>query len=52
MVQIDVSKCFDSIYTHSLPWAILGKDQTKFNLKVSKTTFGGRFDALMQNLNH
>lgn len=52
MVQIDVSKCFDSIYTHSLPWAILGKDQTKFKLDESKHTFGGRFDALMQNLNH
>lgn len=52
MVQIDVSKCFDSIYTHSLPWAILGKDQTKFSLIESKATFGGRFDALMQNLNH
>jgi len=52
MVQIDVSKCFDSIYTHSLPWAILGKDQTKFSLDESKDTFGGQFDALMQNLNH
>lgn len=52
MVQIDVSKCFDSIYTHSLPWAVLGKDQTKFSLEESKGTFGGHFDALMQNLNH
>ena len=52
MVQIDVSKCFDSIYTHSLPWAVLGKIQTKFNLDESKATFAGQFDALMQNLNH
>lgn len=52
MVQIDVNKCFDSIYTHSLPWAVLGKDQTKFSLEESKGTFGGRFDALMQSLNH
>ena len=52
MVQLDVSKCFDSIYTHSLPWAVLGKDQTKFSLDESKATFGGRFDAVMQNLNH
>lgn len=52
MVQIDVSKCFDSIYTHSLPWAVLGKDQTKFSLKESNSTFGGLFDTLMQNLNH
>lgn len=52
MVKIDVSKCFDSIYTHSLPWAILGKNQTKFSLEESKSTFGGQFDALMQELNH
>lgn len=52
MVQLDVSKCFDSIYTHSLPWAILGKDQTKFSLADSKLTFGGKFDDLMQKMNH
>lgn len=51
MVQIDVSKCFDSIYTHSLPWSILGKSQTKHWLDQSKSTFGASFDALMQRLN-
>ncbi|MDR3723455.1 MAG: RNA-directed DNA polymerase [Terracidiphilus sp.] len=52
MMLVDISKCFDSIYTHSLPWAVLGKPQTKFNLDKSKKTFSGRFDSLMQNLNH
>lgn len=52
MVQIDVNKCFDSIYTHSLPWAVLGKDQTKFKLEETKKTFGDLFDTLMRNLNH
>lgn len=52
MIQVDISKCFDSIYSHSLPWAVLGKAQTKFSLSESKFTFGGRFDVLMQNLNH
>ena len=55
MVQIDVSKCFDSIYTHSLSWAILGKDQTKQtrrHLSLSKSTFGGKFDLMMQRLNN
>ncbi|MDM7955928.1 antiviral reverse transcriptase Drt3b [Blastomonas sp.] len=51
MMQIDISKCFDSIYTHSMPWAVMGKNQTKFNLDGSKSTFGGRFDAVMQQLN-
>lgn len=52
MVQVDVSKCFDSIYTHSISWAILGKEQTKFNIKPSEQTFSGRFDRVMQALNH
>jgi retron-type reverse transcriptase len=52
MVQIDITKCFDSIYTHSLPWAILGKSLTKFQIDKSRKTFGGRFDSLMQKLNH
>lgn len=52
MVQIDVNKCFDSIYTHSIAWAVIGKAQTKFNLDGSKGTFAGKFDLLMQRLNH
>ena len=51
MVQTDVNKCFDSIYTHSLPWAVLGRQQAKFNLEKSTATFSGRFDSLMQGLN-
>ncbi len=51
LLRLDISKCFDSIYTHSLPWTILGAEATKDNLKVSKGTFGGRFDALLQQMN-
>ena len=51
MVQLDITKCFDSIHTHSLPWAVLGKSQTKFHLNKSKETFAGKFDAVMQQLN-
>lgn len=51
MVQIDVSKCFDSIYTHSISWATIGKSQAKSNIKKSISTFAGRFDDLMQKLN-
>ncbi len=51
MMQVDIGKCFDSIYTHSLPWAILGNSQTKHFLEESKSTFAGRFDDLMQRLN-
>lgn len=51
MVQIDISKCFDSIYTHSLPWALHGKRAIKDDLSNSKSTFAAKFDRLMQSVN-
>lgn len=48
---LDVSKCFDSIYTHSLSWAIKDKDFTKNNIDA-KNTFPQNFDDLMQYANH
>jgi len=52
LLKLDISKCFDSIYTHSMPWALLGTMPAKDNLTPSKQTFGGRFDALLQNMNN
>ncbi len=50
--KFDISKCFDSIYTHSLSWAINNKQIVKENLGVNDFTFGGAFDRLMQGLNY
>ncbi|MGG5290569.1 antiviral reverse transcriptase Drt3b [Pseudomonas shirazensis] len=52
LTKFDVSGCFDSIYTHSLAWAIYGKDFAKQNLKTILGSFAGKFDSLMQKLNH
>ena len=52
LLKLDVSKCFDNLYTHSLAWALIGKDAVKENLRVSKKTFPGRFDSFMQCLNY
>lgn len=52
LLKLDISKCFDSIYTHSLAWAIMGKNYVKQHLKPSNGTFAGRFDKLMQNMNY
>jgi hypothetical protein len=52
LYKFDISKCFDSIYTHSISWSLYGKEIVKDNLKSSKTTFAGKFDALMQNMNY
>lgn len=51
LLRIDISKCFDNIYTHTISWAILNKDIVKDNIQHSLSTFGGEFDTLMQKLN-
>lgn len=52
LFKFDISKCFDSIYSHSISWAILNKDIVKDNISLSNATFGGEFDRLMQDLNY
>lgn len=49
MLRGDISKCFPSIYTHSIPWAVKEKQFVKDNLqKIKNNTFEGHFDRLMQ----
>lgn len=52
LAKVDIAKCFDSIYTHSVTWATHGKSTVKANLRTSKKTFAGRFDSVMQSMNH
>lgn len=58
LVKVDVAKCFDSIYTHSVAWATEGHDVMKAHVvrrgkpKQSLVPFGDEFDGLMQRLNH
>ena len=52
MYKLDVSKCFDSIYTHSIVWALHNKEIVKENIRTSNGTFAGLFDKFMQNINY
>ncbi len=52
MYKLDVSKCFDSIYTHSIVWALHNKEIVKDNIRTSNGTFAGLFDKFMQNINY
>ena len=52
LYKFDISKCFDSIYTHSIAWALLNKEIVKDTLPDADSTFAGLFDKLMQNLNY
>lgn len=47
--SIDISKCFDSIYSHSVAWATKGKFRAKAS--KAKDTFESIFDRLMQRSN-
>ena len=57
LLKIDISNCFDSIYTHSIAWAIYGKDSVKSVIASGgggtlESTFPGSFDRLMRELNY
>ncbi len=52
LFKFDISKCFDSIYTHSIAWAVLGLDVVKENVMSSKNTFPGKFDKFIQYANY
>ncbi len=47
---MDISKCFHHIYTHSMSWAVKGKNFSKNY--VNADTFDGGFDKLMQLMNY
>lgn len=48
-VVTDVSRCFPSIYTHSIPWALNGKTQAKLDFKPhSAAVWGNRLDYIMR----
>lgn len=51
LIKLDISKCFDSIYTHSIGWAVIGKDTQKESLHLNGGTFPDRFDKLMHHMN-
>lgn len=57
MAKLDISKCFDSIYTHTIAWSIFSKESVKDSMskghkKSLDKSFAGQFDTLMQNINY
>ena len=49
--SLDISKCFDSIYTESINWPTQEKTFSKDNSDI-KNTFGSVFNRLMKTSNH
>ena len=50
MRQIDISKCFYNIYTHSITWAV--KDKAYAKQQKENYSFEARFDKIMQRCNY
>lgn len=48
---IDIANCFNSIYSHSISWAILGKTEAKDSIEDSNG-FDSEFDKLIRNSNY
>ena len=52
LVKFDLQSCFDSIYTHSISWAVGGgKDNVKLLPGYKGNWLGDAFDEIMQSLN-
>lgn len=49
IVKADISTCFPSIYSHSLPWALVGKDVAKATCK-DDTLWYNKIDAACSTL--
>lgn len=50
LMKMDIANCFYHIYTHTIAWAIKGKELAK-NMVGSKN-FENEFDSLMQHTNY
>nr|WP_271396057.1 antiviral reverse transcriptase Drt3b [Neomicrococcus lactis] len=51
LVKVDISRCFESIYTHSISWVTNGIEDSKIRTPATLESFGGYFDKLMQSAN-
>ena len=48
VVEADIAACFPSIYTHSIPWALYGKAESKKNTSITKSA-GNLLDKCTRN---
>lgn len=49
IVQADISQFYSSIYTHTIPWAILGKDEAKKRFARGQSLVGDEIDRLIRS---
>ncbi len=54
LIQTDIANCYSSIYTHSIAWAIHGKEEAKekSGVKYIDTLIGNKIDHYIQCMNN
>ena len=55
-LKLDISNCYNSIYTHSITWAFVGKENVKEmylnkSIKTSEYDLGDKIDSLNRKMN-
>ena len=50
VLHTDIANCYDSIYTHSIDWAMHGKKEAKQGRKKSSVRIGGMIDQAVRNM--
>lgn len=53
LARTDITRCFDSIYTHSMSWVVNGRAKSKEQTSKLRNmhNFGDEFDQIMQSVN-
>jgi hypothetical protein len=51
LFHTDITNCYGSIYTHSIPWSLHGKDEAK-NKRKDQNLLGNVIDLHLQNMSH
>lgn len=52
LYETDISDCYGSFYTHSIAWAIEGKESSKKKENRNKSTLGNFVDSAIQDMQH
>lgn len=48
LMRVDLTRCFDSIYTHSIAWAVHERESVKQDVDGHAGTFANEFDRVMR----
>jgi len=49
--KLDLANFYDSIYTHSIEWAVIGREEAKRNIRVKNDNLGKSLDELVRGTN-